>query len=264
MDGPDPVNPPGCQDGDVDREQPTDPPGRPAVPESPEPDQPPAGMPAAEHRPGEDRGVAGADQRAAAVAAAADEDGPPPDPDVPAPAQSGQDQPVAGRSERSPKDMAMSLLVLLVPILLLLALYRIVLGGDEPVPVDPAPAVAQARASNAFPVSEPANLHGGWRPVSAAFQSADAGRTLRIGYVSPEGRGIQLVQSNVPPEQLLPAELTSNGQAQGVTEVAGRDWQRYSARPGERALVLLEERRTVVIVGDAAEGELRSLAGALR
>lgn len=252
--------------GNVEREQPTYPPDRPAAPESPEPDQLPAGTPTAEHQPGaaEDRRAVGEDRRAAAVAAAADEDVPPPDPDVPAPEQSGQVQPVAGRSERSPKDMVISLLVLLVPILLLVAFYRVVLGGDEPVRVDPAPAVAQARASGAFPVSEPTGLGAGWRPVAAAFQSADAGRTLRIGYVSPEGRGIQLVQSNVPPEQLLPAELASNGQAQGVTEVAGRDWQRYSARPGERALVLLEERRTVVIVGDAAEGELRSLATALR
>jgi len=160
--------------------------------------------------------------------------------------------------------MAISLLVLLVPIALLLAFYQVVLGGDEPVRVDPAPAVAQARASGAFPVSEPTGLDSGWRPVSAVFQSADGGRTLRIGYISPEGRGIQVVQSNVPPDKLLPAELKGNGQAQGVTEVAGRDWQRYSARPGERALVLLEDRRTVLIVGDAAEGELRSLASALR
>lgn len=249
--------------GNVEREQPTDPPGR---PESPEPDQLPAATPAAGHQPGpgENQRGAGEDQRAAVVAAAADEDVPPPDPDVPAPEQPGQVQPAVGRSERSPKDMVISLLVLLVPLLLLVGFYRVVLGGDEPVRVDPAPAVAQARASGAFPVSEPTGLHGSWRSVSATFQSADAGRTLRIGYVSPEGRGIQLVQSNVPPEQLLPAELTSNGQAQGLTEVAGRDWQRYSARPGERALVLLEERRTVVIVGDAAEGELRSLATALR
>lgn len=168
------------------------------------------------------------------------------------------------RSERSPKDMAISLLVLLVPIALLLVFYQVVLGGDEPVKVDPAPAVAQARAANAFPVSEPAGLGGGWRPVTAAFQQADDGRTLRVGYVSPEGRGVQLVESNVPPERLLPTELSRSGQPQGPTEIAGRGWQRYAARAGELALVLLEPDRTVIVVGDAPETELRDLAAALR
>jgi hypothetical protein len=160
--------------------------------------------------------------------------------------------------------MALSLLVLLVPIALLLAFYRVVLGGDEPVKVDPAPAIAQARAANAFPVSEPADLNSGWRPVHSSFRQADGGQALRIGYVSPEGRGVQLLESNVPPERLLPAELTSSTQPQGSTEVAGRSWQRYSARAGERALVLLEPDRTVIVVGDAAEAELRDLAGSLR
>jgi hypothetical protein len=160
--------------------------------------------------------------------------------------------------------MAISLLVLLVPIALLFAFYRVVLGGDEPVQVDPAPAVAQARAANAFPVSEPVGLGGGWRPVSAAFQQGDGGRTLRIGYVSPEGRGVQLVESNVPPERLLPTELSRGGQQQGPTEVAGHGWQRYTARATERALVLLEPDRTVIVVGDAPEAELRELAAALR
>lgn len=160
--------------------------------------------------------------------------------------------------------MALSLLVILVPILLFLAFYRVVLGGDQPARVDPAPAIAEARAAGAFPVSQPAGLGDGWRPVNAKFQTADGFRTLRIGYVSPEGAGVQLVQSNVPAERLLPAELTRNGQAQGATEVAGRDWQRYSARAGERALVLLQPERTVIVVGKAAEGELRDLAGALR
>ena len=159
--------------------------------------------------------------------------------------------------------MAISLLVLLVPIALLLTFYRVVLGGDEPTRDDPAPAIAQARAVNAFPVSEPVELPDGWRPIRATFRQADGGRALRIGYVSPEGRGVQLLESNVPPERLLPAELTRNSQPQGATEVAGRSWQRYTARAGERALVLLEPERTVIVVGDAAEAELRDLAASL-
>lgn len=168
------------------------------------------------------------------------------------------------RSERSPKDMAISLLVLLVPIALLLALYRGFLGGDQPNVVDPAPALEHARSANAFPVSQPTGLGSDWKTVSAGYRSVEGGSALRIGYVTPEGRGAQLVQSDVPPERLLPTELTAEAQPQGPTELGGRSWQRYTARGNEQALVLLEPERTVIVVGDARENELRRLADALR
>ncbi|MFI7425670.1 DUF4245 family protein [Micromonospora sp. NPDC049836] len=186
----------------------------------------------------------------------------------PQPAVSG-DQPAPparkekSRSERSPRDMALSLLVLLVPIVLLLAFYRGFLGGDEPTTVDAAPAIEQARAAGAFPVSEPEGLASGWRTVSARYRTEPAGATLRIGYLTPEGRGAQLVESNVPAEQLLRTEL-KGGQPQGPAELPGASWQRYTARDNEQALVLLEPNRTVLVIGDAREGELRQLASALR
>ncbi|MEH0970824.1 DUF4245 domain-containing protein [Micromonospora sp. CPCC 205546] len=168
------------------------------------------------------------------------------------------------KSERSPKDMAISLLVLLIPIALLLAFYRGFLGGDQPTTVDPASAIGSARAANAFPVSEPAELGDGWRTVSANFQTVEGGSSLRLGYLTPEGRAAQLVQSSVPPERLLPAELTAEGQPQGQTDLGGRAWQRYTARGNEQALVLLEADRTVIVVGDARDNELRHLATAIR
>ncbi len=167
------------------------------------------------------------------------------------------------RSDRSPKDMAISLLVLLIPIVVLLAFYRGFLGGDQPAVVDTAPALESARAANAFPVSQPEGLGEGWRPVRADFRTVEGGANLRLGYVTPEGRGAQVVQSSVPPERLLPTELTEQGQPQGQTDLGGRTWQRYTARGNEQALVLLEPDRTVIVVGDARDNELRALAGAL-
>ncbi len=171
--------------------------------------------------------------------------------------------PAAARSERSPKDMAISLLVLLIPIALLLAFYRGFLGGDEPTAVDPAPAFDQARSAGAFPVSEPAGLGDGWRSIRANYRTAEDGAILRVGYVTPEGRGLQLVQSNVPPERLLPAELTDEGQPQGQTDLGASTWQRYTARGNEQALVLLQPGRTVIVVGDARDNELREMATAV-
>jgi hypothetical protein len=160
--------------------------------------------------------------------------------------------------------MAVSLLVLLVPIALLLLFYRFVLDGDDPVAVDAAPTVATARAANAFPISEPVGLPEGWTPVSATWQEVDGGRALRIGYVSPDGGGVQLVETNAPVEEFLPVELSASAQPKGSVDVAGTAWQLYTSRPGEQALVLLEPDRTVYVLGSASEEELRELAGSLK
>ncbi|MFD2764069.1 DUF4245 domain-containing protein [Micromonospora eburnea] len=188
--------------------------------------------------------------------------------DVPARGEAGRHpaSPVGGgrsRSERSPKDMALSLLVLLVPIALLLAFYRGFLGGEQPTTVDPTTAIEQAREEAAFPVSQPTGLGSDWRTVSARYRAEPGGATLRIGYLTPAGRGAQLVESNVPADKLLPAEL-SGGQPQGPAALPGGSWQRYTARSNEQALVLLEPTRTVIVIGDAGENELRALATALR
>ena len=160
--------------------------------------------------------------------------------------------------------MVIALLVLLVPIVLLLGFYRVFFEGDRPAAVDSSEAVSQARSAGAFPVSEPTGLDSDWHTISADFRRVDGGATLRIGYVAPGGKGVQLVQSSVPADRLLPAELTGKARAEGNTAIGGRNWQDYAARPGEHALVLLESSRTVIVVGSAREEELRDLAGALR
>ncbi|MEQ4301193.1 DUF4245 domain-containing protein [Plantactinospora sp. B6F1] len=172
--------------------------------------------------------------------------------------------PAAIRSQRSTKDIVISLLVLLVPIALVIGFARVFLGAEQPVVIDPTPVLQEARAANAFPVSEPTDLTDGWRTVTAQFRREAAGATLRLGYLSPDGGGVQLVQSSLPAEGLLPAELTRDGQPQGTVEVGGRLWQRYTARPGESALVLLEPDRTVLLVGRASEDQLRQVVSSLR
>ena len=98
-------------------------------------------------------------------------------------------EPIA-RNERRPRDMAISLLVLLVPIALLLVFYRVVLGGDEPVVVDPAPAVESAQRAGAFPVTTPTGLADGWRPISATspIRSSSLWRAGSLSRLSPSLR----------------------------------------------------------------------------
>lgn len=160
--------------------------------------------------------------------------------------------------------MALSLVVLLVPIALLLGFYRLVLDGDQPITVDPSPAIAQARSSGLFPVAEPTGLGDDWHVSTATFRRVDGGATLRLGYVGPDEAPVQLVQSSVPLAKLITAELGSGAGPQGTVRAGERTWQRYDARPGEAALVLLDKGRTIVIVGASPESTLQRLAASLR
>lgn len=164
---------------------------------------------------------------------------------------------------RSAWDMARSLLVLLVPIALLVAFVSFTQQGGQATVSDPEPVIAQARAAGHFPVTVPHDLGDGWRPVSAGFATAGDGATLRIGYLTPRGEGVQFVVSDVPADKLLAAELGDRARPRGAESVAERRWQRFDARLGETALVLPETGRTVIVIGAAAVEDLRALAAAI-
>jgi hypothetical protein len=159
--------------------------------------------------------------------------------------------------------MALSLAVLLIPIALLLVFYRVVLGGDSPVTVDPGPVLEEAQAAALFPVAVPGGLSKDWQVSSATFRRASDGATLRLGYAGPGEDPIQLIESNVPPEKLLPAELGTTAQQSGSFRSAARAWRLYIARPGEHALVLTEPTRTIIVVGETDTKNLQTLAAAL-
>ena len=159
--------------------------------------------------------------------------------------------------------MALSLAVLIVPIVLLLIFYRLVLDGDAPADVDPGPAIEEAQSARAFPVAEPGALAEGWHVTSAFFRHESSGATLRIGYVDPDGTSTQLVESSVPPTTLLPAELGPTARPQDTYRADARVWRLYQARPGEGALVLAEAGRTVIVVGNARTNRLEELASSL-
>jgi hypothetical protein len=164
-------------------------------------------------------------------------------------------------ARRTARDLVISIVVLLVPIAFIVAMFRLQ-GGEDPVVMDPSPAMAQAEAAGAFPVSRPAGLAEGWRPVSAVYRGEDAGAILRIGYLTPSGAGVQLIESNQPAEGLLRRELGDSVRPTGTVDISGRPWQSYEAR-GERALVLTGPDRTVIVIGHGGPDEMRALATSL-
>jgi Protein of unknown function (DUF4245) len=158
--------------------------------------------------------------------------------------------------------MALSLLALLIPIFVLLAAYRF-LGGESPPVMDTTSAYDTARAAGLFPVTAPSGLPTGWKPARSAFQRGDAGAVLRAGFRTPSGGTAQLIESNVHPDALVNGELGEEARIEDTVSLVGRDWQRYVTASGERALVLRQPDRTVIVVGQAPIEELAALAVAV-
>jgi hypothetical protein len=169
---------------------------------------------------------------------------------------------LSARQERRPRDMILSLLVLLVPIALFLTFYRVVLDGDKPISVDPTSSIELA--AREFPVARPAGLGDDWHVTSANFRREDTGATLRLGYVDPDDKPILLVQSTIAPAVLVPAEVGAEGKRTGAYRTGERTWMRYTGRENETALILTEQTRTIVIIGNSADTtNLEKLAAAL-
>jgi hypothetical protein len=160
--------------------------------------------------------------------------------------------------------MILSLAVLIVPIALLLIFYRTVLSGDAPIAIDPAPTLQEARQSGAFTVLAPQGLGSDWHVSTAKFVRGADGATLRLGYVDPDKDPIQVVESSVPSSTLLPTELTEDAEPLGTFRAGTGVWRLYQGRPGEKALVLADDKRTVIIVGKTDVDNLKAMATALR
>jgi hypothetical protein len=159
--------------------------------------------------------------------------------------------------------MILSLAVLLVPVAILLVIYRTLFNGDAPITVDPTPTIQEAQQAKLFPVAVPRGLSDDWQTSSARFTRAANGATLRIGYVDPDKDPIQLVESSIPTDTLLPVELTKSAKPTGTFRAANGVWRLFDGRPGEQALVLADQTRTIVVVGKADVDNLQKLAASL-
>ncbi len=157
--------------------------------------------------------------------------------------------------------MLLSLAVLLIPVCILFVVYETVFSGSAPIAVDPSDAWSTAQHAAAFPVLKPQGLPATWTVTSATYGSG----TLRVGYVTAARTGLQLVETAAPVDQVLPAELGNDARPGNLVTIGGRQWRAYpSVRSGDRALVLTDDGRVVVVVGAANDDDLRTFAGALR
>ncbi|MBA3489753.1 MAG: DUF4245 domain-containing protein [Longispora sp.] len=167
------------------------------------------------------------------------------------------------RSSRKPRDMAYSLLALLIPIVLMVALYRF-LGGESPTVVDPEPVFADARSRAGYQVLAPDPTPTGWQATTATATMSDRHLILRVGYIGPNDSFLQLTESGGPADGVLVDALEPGSAMRGSLSVNGKEWQLYTGPKGIRALVISDSGRTIVLAGRASEGTMSNFAGTLR
>ncbi|MET7395051.1 DUF4245 domain-containing protein [Dactylosporangium sp. NPDC005572] len=164
------------------------------------------------------------------------------------------------RAGRRPRDMALSMIVLLVPVFLLVVFYRF-LGHEEPPAVDTTEVYGSVQRAGQFELLKPEGLPKDWRIASATYTDD----VLRLGVTAPDDGAMQIVESAKPTDVLVADVVAKEAKKAGTVTVNGVQWQWYSdARPGERALVQVSGDRTVVVVGRASEEQIQQLAGSLK
>ncbi len=136
-------------------------------------------------------------------------------------------------------------------------------------PVVDAPAELRRLATFVpFPLRIPA-VPAGWRSNSAEQDLVDPtdparGRAVRVGYLTPEGRYLRLLQSDGTEEALLAAEVGAAAvAAQGTVDVAGLQFVVYRTEPDEPIWIGELDGVRVLITGSAGAPDYQALAGAL-
>jgi hypothetical protein len=176
------------------------------------------------------------------------------------------------RSAMTVRDLLGALVVLAVIVLVVGGLTRgcsFAPGGPS---VDPnaAPRVdapVQLRAlagSTSFPLRVPA-VPADWRAnsVDTVRVGPAASRAVRVGYLTPAGRYLRVVQSDADEAALLALEARGTPIASGATDVAGRTWVTYADDTREPIRIADLDGVRVLITGSGDDDEFRTLAAAV-
>jgi hypothetical protein len=152
--------------------------------------------------------------------------------------------------------MVWSLGVLLVPILLVILIGRLFYGDTTTATVDPSVALQGAARAGMQPIPA-ATAPDGWKIVSAQFQDG----VLRIGYLNPADKGVQLVQG--PAKTLIADEI--GGDAHPVSDVraGGTVWRVWDARNAISALTRTDGQTAIIVLGSVSKDDLARLAGSV-
>ncbi|GAA2128710.1 DUF4245 family protein [Glycomyces algeriensis] len=156
--------------------------------------------------------------------------------------------------QRRMRDMAMSMAVLLVPIGLFYVGWQW-LAADRQVSVVDTSANYSTAASLGLAVIEP-ELGGEWKAISTDLAVEGETVTLRTGYYSPEGNGLQLSETN---GTALDVNENLSGAGSSV-ESAGIQWAAYESDNGETWVAEIGGETVVLSAEPDGVGDLPELA----
>ncbi|MCC3762949.1 DUF4245 domain-containing protein [Glycomyces sp. TRM65418] len=171
-------------------------------------------------------------------------------------AEGGPVKPARPKPRRM-RDMALSLAVLLVPIGVFFAAWQW-LAADRQVSVVDTTEDYTAAASLGLTVVEP-ELTEDWKPISTDLAVEGETVTLRTGWYSPEGDGLQLVETSGTAADVNDA-VTGAGTP---VEAGGIEWAAYDMGGGEAWVAEFDGETIVLTAEPDGVNELPELAEAV-
>jgi hypothetical protein len=124
----------------------------------------------------------------------------------------------------------------------------------------------EAAAAVTFPVRQP-SLPRSWHPNSSSTAPVGSGAranvVVRVGWLTPGGRYVQLSQSGAALPDVLASETGTEPARSGSVSVDGVSWATYPSRRDEVAWVAALDGAVVLITGSGSAEEFRELATAV-
>ncbi|MFB9660988.1 DUF4245 family protein [Glycomyces mayteni] len=155
---------------------------------------------------------------------------------------------------RRMRDMALSMAVLLVPLGLVYWGWGWIAEDRQVSVVDTGENYATA-ASLGLPAIEP-ELGEDWKPISTHLAADGTVTTLRTGWYSPDGNGLQVAETSGDPTA-VDEGLTGAGTP---VESAGIEWASYDLDSGEAWVAVIDGATVVLSAETDGTGDLDALA----
>ncbi len=175
-------------------------------------------------------------------------------------------------SAARPRDMVISMAVLLVPIALIVWWFTVT-PDPRPEAVDVDATLTRAVAESPYPVLRAEGLGEGWLPVRVAWarqgdpwitNEPATGNWWQVGYLSPEEVYVGVQQRDGAVGDFVSATTREGRSLGGSVDVAGRSWELYESDDGRtRSLVHVADDVTSIVTADTDFTELETFAAAL-
>jgi hypothetical protein len=137
---------------------------------------------------------------------------------------------------------------------------------DSAPTVDVSVKLHEAASSVSFPVRRPtlpSSWHANSSSTSGIGNGSAANVVVRVGWLTPAGRYVQVSQSGGKVADVLAEETGAESERTGSVTVSGTSWTTYPSRRSEVAWVAELDGAVVIITGNGTEQEFRQAATAV-